>query len=72
MKTLLERAKPQLLEAMAKQREIYPQITAEVEDHLKNTYSITHLRWGIWVDLRSLWIQSTGVFKDAPWEMFND
>jgi hypothetical protein len=72
MKTLLERAKPQLLEAMAKQRENYPTITAEVEEHLKNTYSVVNLKWGVWVDVRSLWMQSTGILKDAPWEMFND
>lgn len=72
MKTLLERAKPQLLEALAKQKLEYPRITEEVEAHLSERYFANQITWGTWMDLKSLWMQGTGVLAHAPWDLFED
>lgn len=72
MKTLLERAKPELLEALAKQKIEYPSISACVEQHLSKRFFANQIEFGTWVDLRSLWMQSTGVLKEGPWDMFEE
>jgi len=72
LKTLLERAKPQLVEALAKQKVEYPNINREVEDYLSRTYFVTDLRFGTWMDVKSLWFQSTKMLTDSPWECFEE
>lgn len=72
MKTLLERAKPQLLEAMAKQKIEYPGITKSVEDHLTERFFCNQITFGAWMDLKSLWMQGTGVLTDSPWDLFQE
>ena len=68
--SLLERAKPQLLEALAKQKVEYPNISKEVVGYLDKTYFVNDLKFGTWVDLRSLWLQETKKLADNPWELF--
>lgn len=70
MKTLLERAKPQLLEALEKLKETYPNLGASVEEHLIENFFISDLRWGTWVDLRSALLQTTKTYPDNPYEVF--
>lgn len=72
VKSLLERAKPQLLEALEKQKVDYPWIGAEVERNLKETFFVTHLKFGTWIDVRSLWMQATKELADTPWECFEE
>jgi len=72
MKTLLERAKPELLEALAKQKIEYPSIAKYVEQHLSERFFANQIEFGTWVDLRSLRMQSTGVLKEGPWDMFEE
>jgi hypothetical protein len=68
--SLLDRAKPQLLEALAKQKVEYPNISKEVVSHLNQTYFINDLKFGTWVDLRSIWLRETNKLADSPWELF--
>jgi hypothetical protein len=72
MKTLLERAKPQLLEALAKQKIEYPGIAAHVEEHLSERFFVNKIEFGTWMDLKSLWMQGTGVLTESPWDLFED
>jgi hypothetical protein len=72
MKTLLERAKPQLLEALAKQKTEYPGIANHVEAHLKNRFFANQIEFGTWMDLKSLWMQGTGVLTESPWDLFQE
>ena len=72
MRNLLERAKPQLVEALAKQRLEYPSIAEEVERHLTKNYFVSDIRYATFMDLKSLWMQSTKVLVDSPWEFFEE
>jgi hypothetical protein len=72
LKTLLERAKPELIAALNAQMDEYPGIAGSVVDHLDSTYTITHLQWGHWMDIKSLWMQSTGILHESPWECFEE
>jgi hypothetical protein len=72
LKSLLERAKPQLLKALEKQRIEHPSYTQYTEDYLKETYSISELKFGKWIDLRGLWLQETRHFAENPWELFEE
>jgi len=70
MKTLLERAKPQLLVAMAKQKEKYPAIAEENEKHLTKNFFITDLNWGTWMDLRIAYRECWNQSIETPYEIF--
>jgi hypothetical protein len=72
IKTLLERAKPELIAALNAQMDEYPGIANQIVDHLDSLYFVTMLQFGTWVDIRSLWMQVTGTLSDSPWEMFED
>ena len=71
-RTLLERAKPQLLEALEKQKEEYPNIASEIFFYLEKTYWVTDLRYGTFMDLKSLWMQATKTVVDNPWIFFEE
>jgi len=72
LKTLLERAKPELIAALNAQMDEYPGITNSVVNHLDSTYTVTHLQWGMWVDIKSLWMLTTGTIQESPWECFEE
>lgn len=72
VKSLLERAKPQLIAALEKQKLEYPNIAKEVEGYLSKTYFVIDLRYGTCMDLKSLWMQATGTLIDSPWEYFEE
>ena len=72
LKTLLERAKPELIAALNAQMDEYPGIAESVVNHLDSVYTVSHLQFGIWIDVKSLWAQSTGVLLDSPWDVFDD
>ena len=72
MRNLLERAKPQLLSALEKQKIEYPNIAEHVQNHLKSTYFVSHIHYGTFMDLKSLWMQSTKELVDSPWEFFEE
>jgi hypothetical protein len=68
--TLLERAKPQLLKAIANMKEKYPSLGADAEKQLLENFFTSDLRWGTWVDIRSAYAQTTGEYVDNPYELF--
>jgi hypothetical protein len=72
MRTLLERAKPQLLSALENQKIEYPNIAKEVEKYLTKNYFVSDLRYGTFMDLKSLWYQSTKQLVDSPFEYFEE
>jgi len=72
MKNLLERAKPQLLAALENQKIEYPSIAKEVEKYLTKNYFVSDLRYGTFMDLKSLWMQSTKEIVDSPWKFFEE
>jgi hypothetical protein len=70
MKTLLERAKPQLVAALAKQKEKYPSLNRETEKFLKENYFCNSITWSLWIDLKGIWMMETNKVPDNPWEIF--
>ena len=70
VQSLLERAKPQLLNALAKQKEQYPSLNEHTEKFLKKNYFCNAITWEIWVDLKGLWLKETNEWVDNPWEIF--
>ena len=70
VQSLLERAKPQLLNALAKQKEQYPTLNRYTEGFLEKNYFCNAITWEIWVDLRGLWLRETDELPENPWEIF--
>ena len=68
--TLLERAKPQLLNALSKQKEETPAFNEHIVNFLKENYFCNSITWAIWVDLRGLWLKETNEFAEDPWAIF--
>ena len=50
----------------------YPGIANSVVNHLDSSYTVNHLQWGYWIDVRRLWMQATKELIDSPWECFDD
>jgi hypothetical protein len=72
MKTLLERAKPELLAALNAQMDEYPGIATSVVTHLESIYFVNQMTIQYWVDCKSLWMQVTGELVDHPWDFFEE
>lgn len=72
MKTLLEKAKPELLAALNAQMDEYPVIAESVVNHLESIYYVNQMTIQYWVDCKSLWMQVTGELENSPWEFFED
>jgi hypothetical protein len=72
MKTLLERAKPELLAALNAQMDEYPGIAKSVVDHLESIYFVNQMTIQYWVDCKSLWMQATGNLIEHPWDFFEE
>jgi len=72
MKTLLERAKPELIAALNAQMDEYPGIANSVVNHLDSIYYVNQMTINFWVDCKSLWMQATGELVDHPWNWFED
>ena len=71
MKTLLERAKPELLAGMELERAKYAPLVEHVEKFLKEHHYINQITWDVWIDMRGAWSKSTNTLPDNPWECFN-
>jgi len=72
LKTLLDRAKPELIAALNAQMDEYPGIANSVAEHLDSRCFVIHMTIQYWMDIRSLWMQATGELSDSPWELFED
>jgi|GEM_PF-1936097 len=71
--SLLERAKPELLKAIAQYKVDYPNTASVVEDALKETEGVSFLQYGIICDMWSI-LNATKVKHSFtnPWELFYD
>ena len=58
LKSLLERARPELIAALNAQMEEYPNLATSIVSHLDSSYTINHLQWGI--------------IQDSPCECFEE
>ena len=72
MKSLLERAKPQLIEALENLKAEYPLYGGEVEKALAETPLVGHLRYTHIMDIDTMWRKSTGEYFKSPWECFEE
>jgi hypothetical protein len=72
LKSLLDRAKPELIAALNAQMDEYPGIATSVAEHLDSRYFVTHMTIQYWIDCKSLWMQATGVLSDHPWDFFEE
>ena len=71
-KTLLERAKPGVVDAVMEQLEKYPHSYSRVFNFLCENHLCNDMPWSVWVDLRSCVFQKTKVLHTDPWELFED
>jgi hypothetical protein len=72
MKSLLERAKPQLLTALAKEAELYPHTTADLLKDLQENEYITRLPYGSAISCISLWGSETGEIVMNAFGLFSE
>ena len=72
-KNLLERAKPELLKAIAQYKVDYPNTAGKVEDALKEVNGVIFLKYGIVVELSTIAHSVKLPFElSNPWEWFAD
>jgi hypothetical protein len=72
LKTLLERAKPELIAALNAQMDEYPGIAESVVNHLDGIHFVNQMTIQYWVDVKSLWMQVTGELINHPWDFFEE
>lgn len=73
MKTLLERAKPELKKAIAEFGVDYPNSAEHLEMQLSNNYHVSYLIYGTVLDLRSVVNRAKLEFDiNHPWDWFED
>jgi len=70
MKTLLERAKPELLRGMELEAVKYPELVEYTKKWLSKNYYCNQMTWSTWIDVRGFWLTATGKLSDRPWEVF--
>lgn len=72
-RNLLERAKPELLKAIAQYKVDYPNTAERVETALKESVGVTFLEYGTVVELGSIVFAAKQSFNfNNPWEWFSD
>ena len=72
MKTLLERAKPELIAGLEIQFKKYPSITEELRESLSKLFYVNHMQIKTWIDLKSIWLDQTGEVSNHPWDLFEE
>ena len=72
MKTLLERAKPELLTGMELEAERLPNLVEGTRKWLSENYFCNAMTWSTWVDVRGFWSKATNELASNPWEIFED
>lgn len=71
MKTLLERAKPELLAGMELEAAKYPELVDTTRKWLSENYYCNQMTWSTWVDVKGHWLAATSKLAESPWELFN-
>jgi hypothetical protein len=72
VKTLLERAKPELVEAIENFENKNPLGCEYMKKELSEVYWIHTLTWGTWVTIQSIWQSKHGNMPADPWVVFGD
>lgn len=70
MKTLLERAKPELLAGMELEAVKFPELVQYSKKWLSENYYCNSMTWNVWVDVKSYWLTATSKLPESPWELF--
>ena len=70
MKTLLERAKPELLAGIEKYETKYPDLARYIKKSLSELYYVNNMTIAIWTDVRSIWYEETEELSNHPWDLF--
>ena len=70
VKSLLERAKPELIAALNTQMDQYPNLATSIVNYLDSIYFVNEMTIQYWVDCKSLWMQVTGELSNHPWDFF--
>ena len=72
-KNLLERAKPELLSAIAQYKVTYPNTADAMESMLSESYGVSFLTYGAVLQLRTIMLTAKEKFNmNDPWEWFQD
>jgi hypothetical protein len=72
-RNLFEKAKPELLKALAQNKVDYPNTGAYIENALKENHGVSFLPYGVVVDLRGIASQAKLKFDiNNPWAWFED
>lgn len=73
IKSLLERAKPEFLEALAQHKIGYASLTERVEEVLNRTYWVVDIPYGVMVEIRSACLGVKLNFDiNNPWALFEE
>ena len=72
MKTLLERAKPELLAGMELEASRLPYLVDSTKQWLSENYFCNAMTWSVWVDVKGFWTKATNELPDSPWDLFAD
>lgn len=70
MKTLLEKARPELIAGIEKAAEKYPSLGEAVKKALNELHFVNLMTISTWVDVRSIWFEETGELSNHPWDLF--
>ena len=70
MKTLLEKAKPELLAGIVKYETKYPGLAEHIKKTLGELYYVNQMTIATWTDVRSIWFEETGELSNHPWDLF--
>lgn len=70
LKTLLEKAKPELIAGIEKYATKYPTSGKMLRDALSELYFVNNMTISTWTDVRSAWFEETGELSTHPWDLF--
>ena len=70
MKTLLEKAKPELLAGIVKYETKYSSLAEHVKKSLSELYYVNYMTISTWIDVRNIWFEETGELSNHPWDLF--
>lgn len=71
LKTLLERAKPELVAGIEKYAVKYPTSGRMLKETLSELYFVNAMTISTWTDVRSAWFEETGNLSNHPWDLFD-
>lgn len=70
LKTLLEKARPELIAGIEKTIVKYPSLGEAIKKALSELYFVNLMTISTWVDVRAIWFEETGELSNHPWDLF--